>query len=53
MRMTKLEKELLFDLLDCVTDRCTSMRIDDFMNDRDRAVFWGLFKKLRLELKGY
>lgn len=53
MRLTKLEKERLFDLLDCVTDRNPSVRIDDFTNDRDQKVFWGVFKKLRLELKGY
>lgn len=53
MRLTKLEKERLFDLLDCVTDRCPHLHIDDFANERDTAVFWGVFKKLRSELKGY
>ena len=53
MRLMKKEKERLFDLLDCMTDRCPRLRIDDFVNDEDTKVFWGIFKKLRLELKGY
>ena len=53
MRLTKQEKERLYALLDCMTDRCPTLRIDDFINDRDTAIFWTIFKKLRNELKGY
>lgn len=53
MRLTQEEKERLFDLLDVMTDRCPKMRIDDFVNDEDTFIFWSIFKKLRLELKGY
>ena len=53
MRLTKLEKERLFDLLDVMTDRCPKMNIEQFINDEDTAIFWGIFKKLREELKGY
>ena len=53
MRLTKTEKERLLDLLDCITDRCPNLRIDDFVNDEDTKIFWGIFKKLRLEVRGY
>ena len=53
MRLVKEEKERLFDLLDCMTDRCPTVRIDEFINDRDTKIFWNIFKKLRWELKGY
>ena len=52
-RLTKQEKERLFDLLDCMTDRCPNLRIDEFVNDKDTKIFWSIFKKLRLELKGF
>ena len=53
MRLTKKEKERLFELMDVMTDRVPTLRIDEFINDKDTAIFWGIFKKLRLELKGY
>ncbi len=53
MRLNKKEKERLLELMDVMTDRCPSVSIDNFNNDEDRKTFWGLFKKLRLELKGY
>lgn len=53
MRLTKKEKERLYDLLDCITDRWPKLRIDDFVNDEDTRIFWGIFKKLRLEIRGY
>lgn len=53
MRLTTKEKERLLDLLDCITDRCPTVRIDDFVNDEDTKIFWGIFKKLRFEVKGY
>lgn len=53
MRLTNKEKERLLDLLDCITDRCPKLKIDDFINDDDTSLFWGIFKKLRLEVKGY
>ena len=53
MKLTKTEKERLFDLLDCMTDRCPQSRIDDFVNDDDTRIFWGIFKKLRCELRGF
>lgn len=53
MRLTKKEKESLFDLLDCVTDRGPHFRINDFVNQKDNVIFWNIFKKLRFEVKGY
>lgn len=53
MRLTKKEKERLFELMDAMTDRCPSLSIRDFVNDEDTKLFWGIFKKLRLDLKGY
>lgn len=53
MRLTKSEKERLFALMDVMTDRCPQLNIDLFVNDKDSAIFWGIFKKLRMELKGF
>lgn len=53
MRLTKQEKERLFELLDVMTDRCPHLRIDEFVNDKDNKIFWLIFKKLRIEIKGY
>ena len=53
MRLTKKEKERLFELLDVMTDRCPSLNIDKFTNDEDNKTFWSIFKKLRLEVKGF
>ena len=53
MRLTKVEKERLYELLDVMTDRCPRLRIDDFINDKDTKIFWSIFKKLRLEVRGY
>lgn len=53
MRLTKEEKERLFDLMDVMTDRCPSLNIDNFVNEKDNKLFWNIFKKLRMELKGF
>lgn len=53
MRLTKEEKERLMELLDVMSDRCPDISIGRFNNDRDRALFYRLFKMLRLELYGY
>lgn len=53
MRLTKEEKERLFDLLDVMTDRCPTMGITQFENSRDNALFCRIFKKLRLEIRGF
>lgn len=53
MRLTKSEKERLFELMDVMTDRCPQLNIDEFINDSDTAIFRRIFKKLRLDLKGY
>ena len=53
MRLTKEEKERLFDLLDVMTDRCPNMGITQFENSRDEAIFMSIFLKLRLEIKGF
>lgn len=53
MRLTKQEKERLLELLDVMTDRCPNIRIDEFVNDKDNKIFWAIFKKLRVEIKGY
>lgn len=53
MRMSKAEKEKLLRLLDVMTDRCPHLSIDEFDNEETRSIFWNMFKKLRLEIKGY
>lgn len=53
MRLNKKEKERLLALLDCITDRCPKLRIDEFINDEDTKIFWEIFKKLRFEVRGY
>lgn len=53
MRLTKDEKTALFELLDTMTDRCPQAGIDKFTTERYNRTFWTIFKKLRLELKGF
>lgn len=53
MRLTKDEKEKLFELLDVMTDRCPSVRLDMLLGDDYLRAYWSVFKKLRSELKGY
>lgn len=53
MRLTKKEKEVLFELLDCATDRCPTLRIDEITQGANQEYLWNVFKKLRLELRGY
>lgn len=51
MYLNKQEKERLYELLDTMTDRCPF--VDSFDNDKDRSIFYGIFRKLRVDLKGY
>lgn len=44
---------MLFDLLDVMTDRCPTLNIDRFLTDEATRTLWNMFKKVRLELKGY
>ena len=53
MRLTKDEKEKLFELLDVVTDGCPSGRLDVLWGGDYLRAYWSIFKKLRLELKGF
>lgn len=53
MRLTKDEKEKLFELLDVMTDRCPYVRLDMLLGDDYLRACWSMFKKLRLELKGF
>ena len=53
MRLTTKEMKRLLRLLDVMSDRCPHLSIDEFDNDLDRAVFYSVFIKLRLELWGY
>lgn len=50
MKLTKKEKEFLFDVLDNLTDRTHYCEIGD---KEASTIAWPLFKKFRLELKGY
>ena len=49
MRFTKEEKELMFEICDYLTDRTGNYEV----RDSQRPIIWNMFKKLRLELKGY
>lgn len=53
MRLTKDEKEKLLELLDVMTDRCPAGSLNRLLDDDYLRAFWSIFKKLRLELKGY
>lgn len=53
MRLTKKEKEALFELLDVMSDRCPQIGIDRLTTAYYNHLFWSMFKKLRLELRGY
>lgn len=53
MRLSKKEKNALFELLDVMTDRCPQVGIDRFDNDKFRKIFWDIFVKVRLELRGF
>lgn len=49
MRFTQEEKELMFEILDNLTDRTAYYEA----RDSKQPILWNMFKKLRLELKGY
>lgn len=53
MRLTNDEKTALLELLDTITERCPQLSIDKFTTESYNHTFWIIFKKLRLELKGY
>lgn len=53
MRLTLKEKERLYELMDVLTDRSPHLSIDEFVNEEDNEIYWSIFRKLRLELKGY
>lgn len=53
MRFTKEEKEALLELLDAMTDKCPQVKVRDMTSDYYNRVFWSMFKKVRLEVKGY
>lgn len=50
MKLTKKEKEFLFDVLDNLTDRTHYCEIG---NKEANEIAWPLFKKFRLEVKGF
>lgn len=52
MQLSKKEKNALFRLLDVVIDPEPELRIERFDTDNYREIFWGIFKKLGLELPG-
>lgn len=51
MYLTKKEKETLFELMDVMSDRCPF--IERFDNDYDKHLFYVIYRKLRVDLKGY
>lgn len=53
MRLTLKEKKILFELLDVMTDKNPHLSIDKFDNEKDNELFRSIFKKVRLELKGF
>ena len=50
IRLTAKEKEFLFNVLDNLTDRTHFCEIGE---KEANAKAWPLFKKLRLEIRGY
>lgn len=53
MTLTKQEKNALFELLDAMTNRCPEVWLPSLETPYYNAIFWNIFKKLRLELKGF
>lgn len=49
MRLTKKEKELLFKVTDHLTDRVGYYEV----NDGERDTMYSIFRKLRMELRGF
>lgn len=50
IRLTAKEKEFLFNVLDNLTDRTHYCEIGE---KEANAIAWPLFKKFRLEIRGY
>lgn len=53
MKMNYEEKRLLLDLLDVMTDRCPECSLTRFLDEKPQSLLYGMFKKLRLELRGF
>lgn len=53
MRLTKKEKEYLFELTDRLTDKCIEVHKDFLYSEYNTHLAFVIYKKLRLELKGY
>lgn len=53
MKLTKDEKEKLFELLDYATDNFPKVNLLKMASEDYHRVFYKIFLKLRLELKGF
>ena len=53
MRLTKKEKQALFELLDVMTDKCPQQGVDRLSTPINVTIYWKIFTKLRLELRGF
>lgn len=53
MRLTKKKKQVLFDLLDVMTDGCPMNGLMRVVSNAYSKEYWNIFKKLRMDLKGF
>lgn len=53
MRLTKEEKQALFELTDVMTDRCPEISLDRITTEQHVRLYMSVFRKLRLELKHF
>lgn len=53
MRFTKKEKQVLFELLDCVTDDAPDETIMKFHEPENFEVIWSMYAKMRMENNTY
>ncbi len=53
MKLTDDEKEKLFSLLDFATDGFPQEDSEDMLSESYQSVFYTLFLKFRLELRGF
>ena len=51
MRLTRKEKQVLFELLDNMTEKVQN--VEKFDSENYRSHLFNMFIKLRLELKGF
>lgn len=53
MRLTSLEKDTLYQVLDIITEKTWDEYQNYLSEEETQQITFSIFKKLRLELRGY